>query len=441
MTGWDQHLQIEKFIDVMDRYQELAALYWQRLLAARQQTGTTPNQRLDSLLEVLQNARPARTKQTLTSLSPDQAQGQTVVPTSEVLEQTRRYQSAVLDRFRDQFAGESVAQVRKTLRLPPEDFLSRWGSISYAWDILTELASISVIPADETMVSRDLLYMLCVELEGHLRRVLIAEQLASHGMVTLGGSWDIEELRSLEGPDRLERLLERSLSASGSKLVTHAIEHLGPSIASGSGYDEDTERVVEIFAAKATGFERLLLDGMSIADTLEDCTVLTRFGLRIGYEIWHRKCGTDSQALSVLHRNMLFCTRKLLDQKRWESARDVADTAWALIAHDNLHKAPGAPSQGSAMIFANRLLSMKNLGIDVTTEVEGWNIHGLHPRYQLLQQVLLNRFAEAYEIALVLLQPEPATGQPNMCLPEFREWPALEEFRQSEYWPKLEKPR
>ena len=47
-------------------------------------------------------------------------------------------------------------------------------SPTYAWDILTELASLSVCPDAKTLEARDMVHMHAVELQLHLARVFLS---------------------------------------------------------------------------------------------------------------------------------------------------------------------------------------------------------------------------------------------------------------------------
>jgi hypothetical protein len=431
---------LDEFVDFMDRYLEVSNVYNQRIVQFLREdppdnSATGRAMRLIGLLESVEVTD--QPKAVLKTIAVDQALGQSVAPTEEVLEETRHYQKIVRDRIK---RGSAVIRSPRnrsafehTLKLPPEQFLACFRSVSYAWDILVELASISVLPDPETLAARDMIYMHCAELEVHLAKIVLQAGLTKGDLdVNLAGSLSVKELNDLQQKNELvAKLLEISSPQSSSKLLEIARTIVDGNVPFGEELDRETEAVLKLLDGKQRHFPDLLDHGCKMKQAQDDAATLVSFGLRIGYCVWYSVSANDLSARNSLRKNLLFCVRILIDEGRWRVGRDVSQLALILGRHDNISSNSADPLAGTYMIRANNFLCRKELGEDIRDEVEAWDTSAIHIRYEFLKFILLERYAEASLLARQLLKPEEATGTPNMCKEEFKEWPILAGFRET----------
>ena len=131
----------------------------------------------------------------------------------------------------------------------------------------------------------------------------------------------------------------------------------------------------------------------------------------------------------------MFCTKTLLEEKRWKVCKGIGELGLKIIEEHNKNR--NEPPIQPYMINANLFFARKKLKEDIQAEVEAWDINSVHERYKFLQLILLDDLEKSAKIAPNLLN-EDENGNPNMSFSEFKEWPILEAFRDSIYWNEFE---
>jgi hypothetical protein len=424
--------QVE-FVKHIDRFLEVSNVYARRI----RQTISREDQpeRMDRLINILEAAAPRAAHGKIKSIASSENEGQSVVPTHEVLQETDEYKELVLERLESstQILPRNNPTLKRVLKLPAAEFLGSFETITYAWDILTELASLSVLPRADELFARDMIHMHTVELKLHLTRLLSAAAICTPStIIELRGKQSIDTLMALEAengltarllefsaPDDPELLLERirslvnkppmltkKLSTFWDKIETTLCREsqLSPDPFNPYYYSEEYEAV---------------------------CDEMVIFGLTAGYATWFGTANSDLASLGSLRKNALFCTRILLDEQRWRVCSEIADVAKELSYAVNEINGKER-TDGTHMLTANMLYAKKMCGKDIIEETQTWDVSKIHERYKFLQLILLDKFEEAAKVAKILIEKVESSGRPNMCLREFEEWPILEAFRTSD---------
>ncbi|HEV2403004.1 MAG TPA: hypothetical protein VGS08_02265 [Candidatus Saccharimonadales bacterium] len=440
---------MDRFVDIIDRYLEVSNVYSQRIDQVIADSGSgkeSQKERAQRLVSILENVDLRAAAKPVPTVTQANALGQSVAPTKDVLLATKKYQSIVLERFTkgrsSLLAPRNSNRLVGTLKLPPEQFLACFSTVSYAWDILVELASISVLPDTETLAARDMVYMHCAELEAHLRAIIAEALLARPGAQEIKLNWSID-LRDLLRLNEQGLLVPRAVEAvvpkSPDELIAMLAKCLGSTLARIVLPDSDDDRDIVLAQLKKRedNFAELLDEGFTMRQAQTIADTLVSFGLRAGYGVWFAATEDNVEARSSLRKNILFCTRILLDEARWRVCRDAARLAIELVRRDNEQNGAEDPGYGTYMLKANWFWCRRKLDEDIREEVEAWDTSKIHPRYEFLKMVLLERYDDAVRLAQQLLKPEPGTGSANMCAEEFNEWPILEFFRESKEYGRL----
>ena len=424
--------QVE-FVKHIDRFLEVSNVYARRI----RQTILREDQpeRTDRLINILEAAAPKAAHRKINSIASTDNKGQSVVPTHEVLQETDEYKELVLERLESstQILPRNNPALKRVLKLPAADFLGSFETITYAWDILTELASLSVLPRADELFARDMIHMHTVELKLHLTRLLSAAALSTPStVIELRGKQSIDALMALEAENGLTaRLLEVS-APDDPELLLNQIRSLVSDPPMLSKKLNASWNKIETTLCRESQLTPDPFNPYYYSDEYEAaCDEMVIFGLTAGYATWFGVANNDSASLGSLRKNALFCTRILLDEQRWRVCAEIADVAKELSYAVNEingkeHK------DGTHMLTANMLYAKKQCGEDIVEEVQTWDVSGIHERYKFLQLILLDRFDEAANVANVLIEKVEPSGRPNMCLREFEEWPILEAFRASE---------
>lgn len=442
---WKQECEMgahSRFVYIIDRYLEVSNVYHQRMTegATIAKERSHLADRVNRLLVLLEGADPQIPKTSVKVVSAAR-QGQTVVITPEFLIDTKHYQEDILRRLEDWSAASptphNLAKLRTVLRKDARDFLAAFPTPTYAWDILTELASISVCPNAVTLATRDMIHMHSVELQLHLARVIAQVWLStSANEITLTGTLTVEQLKRLGEENRLiERLIEFAVPRDPAKLL----EKLLPLVMKPEPARE------WLLQRQPSVLSRLQQETRAFPDTLEDtdalgaapelCDQLVVFGLVAAYAAWF-SCACDKrEERGSFRTSILFCTRILLDEKRWMVCRDFAMVALSIVRALNLQCDDGDPFQGTGMITANSFFARRMCGEsleNIRSELRNWETEQLHKRYHFLKYILLEEFESSARLASELLRRSDETGKPELCVHELREWPILAAFRESD---------
>jgi hypothetical protein len=424
----NEYSLIENFITLIDRYLEVSNLYNHRMtLDTESFLKTKQDSRLKKLVSVIQGAELDSSRIPLKELQDGKEESQSVVPTQEVINETGLYQKIVLGRLdRMNESPPNVMKLKARLQLDPIRFLGSFKSVSYAWDILTELASLSVLPEPEELAARDFIHMHCVELRLHL-----------HNLITFYNSqttilYPRNELPLHEQNNQRHLEQTKLLASKEPSELLEIIDHLIR--------EAPTEIRDAISSRRTIVFQRLQQEHQCIPDSLgilldqavDICNDLVVFGLAAGYGIWYCIAINSQPARGLLRKNSLFATRILLDENRWNVCRAISQMSLGMTKGINALN-QREESEGTHMLRANWYFSRKKCQEDIECEVREWDTTKIHKRYKFLQSILLDEFEKAAEFAESLLKVEPDTGRANLTLEEIREWPILEEFRKTSY--------
>jgi len=410
---------IENFITLIDRYLEVSNLYHHRMtLDAETILDINRENRLNKLVSVIQSAELDSNSKPLKKLLDGSEMSQSVAPTEEVFYATGLYQKIVLGRIdRIKVSPNNVMKLKNRLRLAPIDFLGSFKSVSYAWDILTELASLSVLPEPEELVARDFIYMHCVELRLHLNNII--EFYNSQTDIDLADEEIVlahKPLNYLEPTELID-------------IIDHLIRDVPLEIR--EAIDSLRNQVLDKLLQEREYVQDSLL-GFRLDKAINICNDLVIYGLAVGYSLWYRIAIKSQSARGLLRKNSLFATRILLDERRWEICRSVSKMAYEMAkAINNLNQRDEL--EGTHMLRANWYFSRKKCQEDIIEDVRAWETESIHKRYKFLQLILEDEYENAAECAKSLLEVENETGRPNLTLEEIREWPVLEEFRKTDF--------
>lgn len=429
-----------RFVYIVDRYLEVSNVYHQRMKSDAALKAETSNfeERVQRLLAQVEGAATQKTV-AVQMIEHGQEKGQIVAPTKSFLENLAKRQNDVFHRLNKMPAASPVPrnfqQLRSLLKLKPQEFLGSFPTPSYASDILSELASLSVCPDVTILAARDMIHMHCVELQLHLVRIIAQVRLsATEGDVPVSFSFPVDQLRKMtEEGTIVEKLIEFAVPREPDPLFTELRKIV-----------TEPTAAVEFFEANESGVHhRLLQETRAFPDTLEIlstaegsirvCEELVLFGLVATYAAWFSNSQDNEGEMGSFRTNILFCTRILLDEGRWWLCREFAKFARDAILELNSLTHSDA-KQGTGMINANLFFSRRMAGEELDTlraEISEWDITGLHARYQFLRHILLEQFDDALKIAKNLVKPSKETEVPDLSKEELCEWPILADFRSS----------
>lgn len=436
------------FLYIIDRYLEVSNVYHQRMSRGLMVETERSNlsDRVDRLLALVEGADPKRPTTPLKEISPGLAIGRTVAPTPEFLRDTKRAQEEVLSRLDSKGIGpipRNLKALIDVLRLEPIKFLGSFPTPSYAWDILTQLASISMCPDARTLAARDMIHMHCLELQLHLVKVIAQARLSSpNDEVSLSGSFAVEQLRQLANEGTLvDRLIEFAVPRDPAKLLAELMMLLDTSPDSARNWlDTQQQEVLSHLLQEMRAFPDFLEEGDALVGATALCDALVVYGLVAAYAVWYPFARDNRDERGAFRTSILFCTRILLDESRWTVCRDFASVALATVRALNKACAEGNEHQGTGMITANAFFARRmcgESGDNLRSEILDWDTQNLHKRYQFLQKILLDDFGSAARLAEELLRVNAQTGRPDLCVSELMEWPILGEFRKSDQGKKV----
>lgn len=426
------------FVDIIDRYLEVSNVYHQRMLAISREGDETTQvtDRFNRLLKLLEEVNIDIAKSNVIIMQEADAKGRIVFPTSQFLEQTNRYQNTVLKRLETKSAEiptpRNLDKLREVLRLPAKQFLGYFTTVGYAWDILTELASLTVLPNSESLAARDMIHMHAIELQLHLARVIAQVRLSSpEHQVKLNGMFAVKELRSLQSANQLvDKLIEFAVPRDPGELMAELKPLVSAVQAIGTILEADQAQVLSCLQQETRAFPDTLKESHSLKEARKICDILVIYGLNAAYAAWYPIALRYADEEGSFRKNTLFCTRILLDEGRWEVCRAVAKMALVISGELKLASAD-RELQGSSMIQTNLFFSRLKCGEDIEDELRAWDTSSIHPRYNFLKYILLNDFDNAAKLAKQLLQRDKTTGWAELCLNEINEWPILAAFRES----------
>lgn len=429
-----------RFLYIIDRYLEVSNVYHQRTrrgsMVETEQSHLSD--RVERLLALVERASPTRPETPLKMVSNKDLKGQTVAPTREFFDDTKRRQEEVLRRLNGRPIGttpHNMMALKKVFELEPGEFLGSFPTMTYAWDILTQVASISMCPDAQTLAARDMIHMHSVELQLHLARVIAQVRLSSPtNEVSVSGCFTVEQLRRLAGDDTLvDRLIEFAVPREPARLLDDLMQIVAKSPESVCDWLERKQQEV---------LNRLQQEVRAFPDTLEEtdvlagytalCDTLVVYGLVAAYAAWYPFAHASRDERGTFCMSILFCTRILLDESRWSVCSEFAAVALTLLRALNAEFKD--EHLGTAMITANGFFARRMSGESLDRlhdEIVDWDTSGLHERYQFLQLILLEDFDAAAPLARRLLQIDARTGRPDMCIHELDEWPILKAFRKS----------
>jgi hypothetical protein len=167
---------------------------------------------------------------------------------------------------------------------------------------------------------------------------------------------------------------------------------------------------------------------ISLKEAEKICNEMVVYGLMATYASWFGFAEKQERLRGPLQKSILFCTRILLDEKRFIVCKKIAQVAFEIVRQLNILDGR-EEYQGTHTIRSNLLFARRESGELVDKDIRGWDTSQIHDRYKFFQYILLRDYPNAYEIGRSLLTKIESTGRTNICIEEFNEWPILEDFR------------
>lgn len=426
--------QVSKFIDILDRYLEVAFVYHERMNAMK---SDDVNDRVKRVVEDLEKITPVEGNPIH---SVTEGKGQNIAPDDMLFKLTRIYQGIISTRLKQggysAFEPRNHSIILSLMQKKPEEYLGMFDSTSYAWDILNETASLCFLPKLTQLERRDLLCMHSLELRQHLSRVHAQELVINpNSVLSLQGEFSIGKLQKISNVEDLVRMIVSQpiyWNNDFSKLATQVKSFFtenAKELYTKVGLDEIEEKIVPYMD------ENLEFSKVSHEKTIKDiCQRMVVYGLCVSYLAWISACEimkdkTDSELLA---KHMLFTTRTLLDEKCWLTCQYVADLACRYREILNAeYKIPDIKDK-TYMLFANKVFAEKMARIkddaEIKKEVNSWDVSRAHSRYVFLKYILLEDYATAKAEGERLLELD-SNNQINITSKELLAWPILESFR------------
>ena len=321
--------------------------------------------------------------------------------------------------------------------MEPEQCLASFKTVSYAWDILTEFASLSLLPSSEKLAAADMIHMHLIELRKHLFRVVAyAKMLSPDSLLELRGEYTVNQLNEWEKKGKLvESLVTESMHMETNRLLeeVHIYTEKYPEIFNIVAQKEG--QVKQRLEQESRGYPDILEENLNMEKAENLCDMLVLYGLGVGYVTWLSFAELNETSYNILFKHCLFCTRTLLEEKRWKVCKGIAEMGLKIVEdHNKGNEQPINSYMIQANLFyARKMMKDKN----VTSDIEAWNLTQAHDRYRFLQKILLDKFSDAVYYAKNLIKPDDK-GKQNMSFSEFQEWPILNGFRQSSSWSEFE---
>ena len=254
-------------------------------------------------------------------------------------------------------------------------------------------------------------------------------------------SLTVDQLRKLENAGQLtEELVESSVPRDPVRLFEELSSFIKHPADASKWLEKNKDFTLNRLIKQNQFFLDALEEIRSPKDAIKICNPLVLYGLVSTYAAWFSCALERPEEKGYFRTNILFCTRILLDEKRWQICKDFAKIALGAMKELNDLDGNKTPEKGTGMLTANLFFSRLKCGEsleDLKEEIKDWDVEKLHRRYHFLKAILLEDFDLAGTLSFELLNTREKTGVPNMCIQEFREWPILEKFRSSEQGKKL----
>ncbi len=436
MKGSNKH--IRKFIDIVDRYLEVAFVYHERLASINSDVA---NGRLKRVVDDLEKIVPVENCKPIEIVI--DGQGQNIAPDSVLIELTSIYQKIIVSRLKNggygAFEPRNSSAFIQLMEKDPKDYLGKFGSTSFAWDVLNETASLCFLPKLTQLEQRDLLCMHSLELRQHLSKVLTQELINDpDSVIALQGEFRIGKLQNINTMEDLVGLIIsqpvywnndfRKLAKQVKSFFNESAKQLYLEIKL-----EDIEKAIIPYMDVDMGFSK----ETNAKKVVEVCQKMVIYGLCISYLAWMSACDIKKDEIDVelLARHILFTTRTLLDEKCWLTCRYVSDLAYKYRILINKANNKSNTFDKTYMLFANRVFAQK-MSKDIPSkqikdEVNAWDVSSAHSRYKFLKYVLLGDYKAAKSEGEKLINLD-SNNQINITYNELMSWPILEDFRLSD---------
>lgn len=429
---------VMRFINVIDRYLGVSYVYSQRIKEGKADKDKSSD-RLQRLIKLLEAADIQEDGESLKPVNQDDIKGQNVIASKEVFEQTKCYQNVIKERLcsdidsYNKLSSQNQNLLKDLINMEPEKCLASFKTVSYAWDILTEFASLSLLPSSEKLAATDMIHMHIIELRQHLFKVMAhAKMLSPNSALELRGHFTVNQLNDWEKKGKLiESIVTESIHMDIGRLMDeiHSYTKTYPEIFQIIASNE--EQAVFRLQQESRGYPDILEEDINMRKAESICDNMVLYGLGVGYIVWLLFAEEDEISYHILFKHCLFCTRTLLEEERWKICKGIAELGLKIIER---HNKDGNKLQIQPyMMQANLFYAKKKLNENIQTQLQIWDIEDAHERYKFLQLVLLEDYQKALDIAKRLLDKD-INGKPNMSFSEFKEWPILASFRESCYW-------
>lgn len=429
---------VMRFINVIDRYSEVSYVYSQRIKEGKIEKDKATADRLQRLIKLLEMADIQEDGRSLKPIKQEDIKGQNVIASEEVFEQTRCYQKVIKERLNSETYNELNAHnqklLQKLINMEPEKCLASFKTVSYAWDILTEFASLSLLPSSDKLAATDMIHMHIIELRQHLFKVMAhAKMLSPDSELELRGHYTVNQLNEWEEKGKLvESIVTESMHINVERLIEeiHSYTDDYPSMFSIVGSRE--KDIIYRLKQESRGYPDILEEDIDMRKAENICDTLVLYGLGVGYIVWLSFAERDEVSYQILFKHCLFCTRTLLEEERWRICKGIAKLGLEIAEKHNEQKSKTLIH--TYMIQANLFYARKKLKENIQQELEAWDLSDAHERYKFLLLILMDGDQnEVMEKAKKLLDKD-ADGNSNMSFREFEEWPILESFRKSDNW-------
>lgn len=426
--------QVRKFIDILDRYLEVAFVYHERMSAMK---SDDINDRVKRVVEDLEKIVLFEGK----TVHPiPEGEGQNIAPDEMFFKLTKIYQEIISTRLSkggvSTFEPRNKSRILKLMQNEPEIYLGMFDSVSYAWDVLNETASLCFLPQLVQLERRDLLCMHSLELRQHLSRVYAQELVVNpNSVLSLQGEFSIGKLEKNSKIEDLVRMIVsqpiywnndfNKLATQVKSFFTKKAEKLYSEI----GLDEIEEKIVPYLD------ENLEFSNVGNEKVVKDiCPKMVVYGLCVSYLAWISVCEMSDDKINteLLTKHMLFTTRTLLDEKYWDVCIYVADLACKYRELLNKESNVANTKDKTYMLFANKVFAEKmaksKSDDQIKKEINSWDLSMAHSRYMFLKYILLEDYARAKDYGEKLLVMDD-NNQINITSKELLAWPILEDFR------------
>ncbi len=395
----------------LERYLEVSTHYTREIrIHLRDYENSTS--RLDALisrLEAVADSAIEMTDGVDRSIGAEDTLGQNIVPTPDTLAALRVSKEEVLRRLDEtQLASvpRNLYRLRTWLQREVMEIAAGFPSFTYAWDKLVDLSRLALVPDSRFLRVRDNLIMATIEFERFVSELAeLSPPTEAHPGSTSVAMAPQEAFRSLCTPQ--VATLDASFPTRAAR-VASALEWRNGSL------DQPT----------------------ILRESARNADALALVGLEIGFTCWVGRAVASKEHRKAIIMSLLVCSKLLLVEASWQSARDFTTFAIALVIRMNTDLGV-TTDDGTAMLRFNQLWARHKLGDNITDDLAQWDVSALHNRYAFLKSVLLRRFDDAVRILDTLLPP-PGSNEPgNFSIVEADEWPILEDFRSSVQYQEL----